>query len=84
MKNLSPVSLDRLLSEFALDPKKLQTYWQYNVKQSDIFLAIGCDDACLLRELCKIVTTEYRAKNKRCEQLIEQFSRTSKNLVKQT
>lgn len=79
VQNLSPIALDGLLSEFATDLKKLQTYWQYNVKQSDAFLELGCDNDCLLRELCKIVTTEYRAENKRCEQLMEQFYRATKN-----
>lgn len=75
VKDLSPASLDGLLTEFSMDLNKLQKYWQFNIKQSDAFLGFGCDRECLGRELCKIVTTEYRAVSRRCNQLMKTFDK---------
>lgn len=74
--NLSPGSLDELMTSFALDPELLSTYWMHKVKMGDPSLEDGCDNECLSKHLSEIVTTEFGSDNPRRDELIELFWRT--------
>lgn len=71
--DLSPASLDALVTDMSTDHEKLHLYWQRKVKMGDTALAAGCDNQCLANELCSITTAEFGATNVRCEQLQETF-----------
>lgn len=73
LSNLSPASLDTLLTTFAADHHKFYQYWQRVVKYGDTALAQGCDNNCLHWELCEIVRNEFDVKSERCDQLSELF-----------
>ena len=71
--DLSPYSLDALLVDFAKDRNLLTAYWQRVFKQGDPTLAGGCDNDCLVNELCYIVQTELAAPSPRCDSLLGIF-----------
>lgn len=75
VKNLSPDSLDRMLTAFAMDHSLLELFWQHKGKMGDPHLRIGCDDNCLLNELCAITRqfSDLEAANLKCNQLTEVF-----------
>lgn len=76
--DLSPDSLDQLLTRFSRDEQALTRYWQFKVKQGDPWLIRGCDNYCLAAELCSMATTvAQQERNGRCEQLLEQWRQTS-------
>jgi hypothetical protein len=72
MTDLSPASMDELMTRFSQDKALLTKYWQYKVKKGDPFLAEGCDDKCLLNHLCTIVTSEF-GDDKKCQELSKKF-----------
>lgn len=76
MTNLSPASLDGLMTSFASDPELLSTYWTHKVKMGDPSLEDGCDNECLSKHLSEIVTTEFGSDNPRRDELIELFWQT--------
>lgn len=76
MTNLSPASLDELMTSFASDRGLMSTYWMHKVKMGDPSLENGCDDECLLKHLTEIVTTEFGSDNPRRDEIIELFWRT--------
>ena len=73
LSDLSPASLDALTTEFANNPVKLYTYWQRVFKMGDPTLKAGCDNDCLLAELCRVVRTEFGAPSPRCDLLTRIF-----------
>ena len=75
LSDLSPASLDGLTTTFANNRDKLYTYWQRVFKMGDPTLKAGCDNECLLDELCRIVRTEFGAPSPRCDTLTEIFHR---------
>lgn len=75
--NLSPASLDGLLTTFANDHQKFYKYWQRSVKYADTALAQSCDNWCLHWELCEPVRTEFGAISERCDQLSTIFWRNA-------
>lgn len=81
LSDLSPHSLDQLLTRFSRDERALQRYWQFKVKQGDPSLLNGCDKYCLAAELCSMATTVVTpgVRNSRCEQLLEQWAFTTSN-----
>lgn len=76
ISDLSPASLDQLLTRFSHDEQLLTRYWQFKVKQGDPWLLRGCDTFCLAAELCSLATTlaeRSNFRNNRCEQLLDQW-----------
>lgn len=71
--DLSPASLDELMTTFALQPELISTYWMYKVKMGDPSLEDGCEYECLAKHLSEIVTTEFGADNPRRDEIIELF-----------
>lgn len=53
---------------FASDKKLLKQYWEYKIKQADPQLKEGCNEECLLDELCDIVNIEHGDTTK-CDEL---------------
>lgn len=76
MTDLSPASLDELMTSFASDRELISTYWMHKVKMGDPSLDDGCDNDCLSKHLTQIVTTEFGSVNPRRDELIELFRRT--------
>lgn len=73
--DLSPASLDQLLTTFATDHQLLHLYWQHKMKMGDPMMEAGCNSDCLLYHLCDI-TKQYAdpaAENWRCDQLAPLF-----------
>ena len=68
LDDLSPASMDSLVHRLAANKTELQKYWEFKVKSGDPFLEEGCDDECLLNNLCEIVTTET-GDDEKCQQL---------------
>ncbi|KAG4072908.1 hypothetical protein HA402_006588 [Bradysia odoriphaga] len=71
--DLSPASLDELMTSFATDPDLISLYWMHKVKMGDPSLEEGCENECLLKHLTEIVTTEFGAENPRRDELVELF-----------
>lgn len=71
--DLSPASLDELMTSFASDPELLTLYWMQYVKMGDPSLADGCENECLSKLLGEIVTTEFGSDNPRRDELLELF-----------
>lgn len=73
--DLSPATLDTLLTRMSGDAGLMQQYWRYKVKQGDPSLALGCDNECLAEELCSLASTMAMpdAKNDRCQGLVKAF-----------
>lgn len=71
--DLSPASLDELMTSFASDPDLISLYWRHKVKMGDPSLDEGCNNECLLKHLTEIVTTEFGAENPRRDELVELF-----------
>lgn len=74
--NLSPASLDELMTSFASNRDLISTYWMHKVKMGDPSLQDGCGNDCLSKHLSEIVTTEFGSENLRRDELIELFWRT--------
>ena len=55
----SVASLDRFVVEMARNRNTIRRYWQYKVKDGDPHIQGGCDDDCLRRQVCLIVTNEF-------------------------
>jgi hypothetical protein len=72
LKDLSPASLDQLVTAMARDPKLIETQWRQTVKLGDPELAKGCDKECLQNQLCELVNNENFDKRK-CNSLLEIF-----------
>lgn len=73
LTDLSPASLDQLMTSFASDRELLSTYWTHKVKMGDPSLEDGCDNDCLSKHLTEIVTTEFGSDNPRLDELLELF-----------
>ncbi|KAH8382963.1 hypothetical protein KR009_006007 [Drosophila setifemur] len=67
-EDTSPAGIDRLLVEMAETPALLRKFWRYKFTQSDPKLAVGCDDSCLNKTICRIATTNYQERT-RCREL---------------
>lgn len=76
LDDLSPSSLDKLVTRFAKDKDLLTKYWQYRYKLADPTLEKGCDKACLLDNLCTIVTNQV-FDNRKCDELKKIFNNKS-------
>lgn len=47
-------------------------YWERKVKFSDYYLSQGCDDSCLKKALCDIVTMVH-GDDRKCDELIQLY-----------
>uniref|UniRef100_A0A336KIJ5 Sphingomyelin phosphodiesterase n=1 Tax=Culicoides sonorensis TaxID=179676 RepID=A0A336KIJ5_CULSO len=73
MEDLSPSSLDRLVTRFANDKDLLTKYWQFRYKLADPMLEKNCDKECLLENLCTIVTNQV-FDNRKCDEIKKIFN----------
>lgn len=74
LDDLSPRSLDQLVTRFAKDKNLLTKYWQYRFKLADPTVEKGCDKKCLLNNLCTIVTNQV-FDNRKCNELKKIFNK---------
>ncbi|XP_053699314.1 sphingomyelin phosphodiesterase-like [Sabethes cyaneus] len=74
MHNLSPAEADTMVKRLGTPAGRteLHRYWQFTVKMGDPELERGCDDNCLLNNLCDIVRVE-RGDDLKCDELRETF-----------
>lgn len=75
ISTLSPAALDVMLTSFATNHDLLRLYWQHSVKMGDPSLKNGCDNKCLLSNICGITQqlSTIGAKDARCDELTELF-----------
>jgi sphingomyelin phosphodiesterase len=72
LPDLSPSSLDRLVSKLAHHPKLRHKHWQHTVKLGDTTLTKGCDNECMRMHICELVNNEVVDKRK-CTSLMKGF-----------
>jgi hypothetical protein len=70
LPDLSPASLNDLVTNMAKQPALLKAHWQNTVKQSDKFVKEGCDKNCRKFYLCDLVINEF-GDNRKCSELLK-------------
>lgn len=73
LQNLSPASLHGLTERLAANRAMLHQYWRYQIRESRLRLASGCNDDCLRGRLCGMVFNEFDD-NRRCNNLVAIFN----------
>uniref|UniRef100_A0A1A9WB54 Sphingomyelin phosphodiesterase n=1 Tax=Glossina brevipalpis TaxID=37001 RepID=A0A1A9WB54_9MUSC len=66
--DLSPSGIDKWLNQMAENPDILQKFWSYKVTLADPNLSTGCNNKCLLNNICQLAVSANNRKE-RCEEL---------------
>ncbi|KAG5672940.1 hypothetical protein PVAND_003027 [Polypedilum vanderplanki] len=56
--NLSVTTMNELFQEMAKNSSIFDQYWRMKIKNSDLFLEMGCDSECFHDTLCEIITSD--------------------------
>ncbi|XP_063704801.1 sphingomyelin phosphodiesterase-like [Culicoides brevitarsis] len=74
VEDLSPRSVDALVTRFAKEKDLLMKYWEYRYKLAEPALENGCNKNCLKENLCTIVTNQV-FDDRKCNELKKLFNK---------